>query len=124
MRTPGVSSRKLAGFHRRRSKGDGLMRRSHVTAAAVLIALGWVGIIRDRGVAAQQRADMHNMRLVGFDDLQARSAYQPVIRQHGDRWLAYIGHHGGTQLNPLTGNQEINGTSILDVTDPRRPKYL
>ncbi|HJZ74299.1 MAG TPA: hypothetical protein VKE51_21325 [Vicinamibacterales bacterium] len=100
------------------------MRRSHVTAAAVGIALAWLGIVRDHRVAAQQRADMRNMRLVGFDDLQARSAYQPLIRKHGDRWLAYVGHHGGTQLNPLTGNQEINGTSILDVTDPRRPKYL
>jgi hypothetical protein len=27
-------------------------------------------------------------------------------------------------LNPLTGQQEFNGTSIVDVTDPAHPKYL
>ncbi|HXW24187.1 MAG TPA: hypothetical protein VEK73_05530 [Xanthobacteraceae bacterium] len=70
-----------------------------------------------------------NMRLVGYDDLQARSAYQPTIHHQGDRWIAYIGHHGGTPaipkpLNPLTGNEEFNGTSLVDVTDPAHPKYL
>jgi hypothetical protein len=27
-------------------------------------------------------------------------------------------------MNPLTGKQESNGTSIVDVTDPATPKYL
>ncbi len=27
-----------------------------------------------------------NMRLVGWTDLQARSAYQPTIHRQGDRW--------------------------------------
>ena len=100
------------------------MRRSHLTAALVGIALATFGIVRDRGVAAQQRAESRDMQLVGYSDLQARSAYQPVIHKQGTRWIAYIGHHGGSQLNPLTGQQESNGTSILDVTDPKRPKYL
>src|SRR5216117_174716 len=100
------------------------MRRSHLTAAMVGIVLGMLGIIRNHGVAAQERAEMHDMQLVGYNDLQARSAYQPVIHKQGDRWIAYIGHHGGSQLNPLTGKQESNGTSILDVTDPKRPRYL
>ena len=69
------------------------------------------------------------MRLVGWSDLQARSAYQPTIHQQGDRWIAYIGHHGGTDdiptpVNPMTGKAEPNGTSIVDVTDPANPKYL
>ena len=64
------------------------------------------------------------MQLVGHSDLQARTAYQPVIHQQGNRWIAYIGHHGGVQVNPLTGNKENNGTSIVDVTDPKQPKYL
>ena len=64
-----------------------------------------------------------NMKLVGANDLQARSAYQPTIHHQGDRWIAYIGHHGGTDdipapVNPLTGKAEPNGTSIVDVTDP------
>ena len=73
---------------------------------------------------AQHAAEQSNMELVGYNDLQARSAYQPVIQKQGDRWIAYIGHHGGVQLNPLTGKQEPNGTSIVDVTDPKHPKYL
>src|SRR5262249_34546284 len=40
------------------------------------------------------------------------------------RWIAYVGHHGGEAFNPLTGTMEKNGTSIVDVTDPGRPKYL
>ena len=47
------------------------------------------------GVAAQQKAEKSNMELVGYNDLQARSAYQPTIHKQGDRWMAYVGHHGG-----------------------------
>ena len=73
-------------------------------------------------------AEANNMRLVGFNDLQARSAYQPTIHKQGDRYIAYIGHHGASYdakpLNPLNRTQEFNGTSIVDVTDPGQPKYL
>src|SRR5258708_38922934 len=70
-----------------------------------------------------------DMRLVGWNDLQARSAYQPTIHKQGDRTIAYTGHHGGTPdvpkpMNPITGQAEFNGTSIVDVTDPAKPKYL
>ncbi len=69
-------------------------------------------------------AEQKDMRLVGSDDLQGRSAYQPIIQKQGNRWIAYIGHHGGEALNPLTGKVEPNGTSILDVTNPAQPRYL
>ena len=74
-------------------------------------------------------AEAHDMALVGAHDLQARSAYQPVVHRQGARWIAYVGHHGGTETapkprNPLTGAEEFNGTSILDVSDPRAPRYL
>jgi hypothetical protein len=70
-----------------------------------------------------------NMRLVGANDLQHRAAYQPTIHHQGDRYIAYIGHHGGTPevpkpINPITGQAEFNGTSIVDVTDPAHPRYL
>ena len=73
--------------------------------------------------------ELNNTRLVGFNDLQGRSAYQPTIHHQGDRWIAYIGHHGGTDalpkpVNPISGQAEFNGTSIIDVTDPAHPKYL
>ncbi len=70
------------------------------------------------------KAESRNMRLVGYSDLQMRSAYQPVIQKQGSRWIAYVGHHGDVKPNPLNGRMENNGTSILDVTDPKNPAYL
>src|SRR5207237_8072953 len=60
----------------------------------------------------------------GHYHLQGRSAYQPTIHQQRGRFVAYVGHHGGRAPNPLTGADEDNGTSIVDVTDPARPRYL
>ena len=98
---------------------------------ALLIVVFVLGTVP--ALAQQQKIgdppESSNMRLVGWSDLQARSAYQPTIHRQGDRWIAYIGHHGGTDevpnpVNPMTGKAEPNGTSIVDVTDPARPKYL
>jgi hypothetical protein len=91
------------------------------TAAVLLAACA--------GLRTPGGAEAHNMELVGSDPLQARSAYQPTVANQDGRWIAYIGHHGGTAknpkpLNPLTGQHEFNGTSILDVTDPAHPQYL
>src|SRR5436853_871863 len=69
-------------------------------------------------------AEAHDMELVGHDDLQGRSAHQPTIHQQRGRFVAYVGHHGGRAKNPLTGADEDNGTSIVDVSDPARPRYL
>jgi hypothetical protein len=90
-----------------------------VAAAMLAAAPAW----------AQSTPQAHDMRLVGYNDLQGRSAYQPVIHQQNGRWIAYVGHHGGIPgnekpVNPLTGQAEFNGTSIIDVTDPKQPKYL
>jgi hypothetical protein len=76
------------------------------------------------GLGGGHGADGRNIRLVAADELQGRAAFQPVIVKQGERWIAYIGHSGGRALNPLTGKTEPNGTSILDVTDPARPKYV
>lgn len=70
------------------------------------------------------RPEKKNIRWVGHNDLQARSAYQPTIQKQGNRYIAYVGHHTGLVLNPLNGVTEFSGTSIVDVTDPRRPQYL
>jgi hypothetical protein len=92
-----------------------------LVATAFVVALGLILGVR---VAAQHASEQRDMALVGHDDLQARSAYQPTIQRQGNRWIAYIGHHGGMQRNPLTGKDEQNGTSIVDVTDPKKPRYL
>ena len=73
---------------------------------------------------AEDQAEARNMALAGYSDLQGRSAYQPVIQQQDGRWIAYVGHHGGNALNPLTGRGEANGTSVVDVTDPASPRML
>ena len=75
------------------------------------------------GAMAQDisKPEARNMRLVGYSDLQARTAYHPVIQHQGNRWIAYIGHHGDYKLNPLNGRMEHNGTSIVEeaeVPDP------
>ncbi|RXT53631.1 LVIVD repeat-containing protein [Bradyrhizobium betae] len=100
----------------------------------VLTAAGLVLFAGSTFVHAQKQTigappEASNMKLVGTNDLQARSAYQPTIHHQGDRWIAYIGHHGGTDdvpapVNPMTGKEEPNGTSVVDVTDPAHPKYL
>jgi len=88
-----------------------------------VLACVLIGLASAAG-ATSQKSESSNMRLVGYNDLQGRSAYQPVIHKQGQRWIAYIGHHGGNTLNPLTGKEEPNGTSVVDVTDPKQPKYL
>ena len=101
---------------------------------AFIFAVNLVTIVTT--AAAEQKIgappEAMNMRLVGYDDLQGRSAYQPTIHHQGDRYIAYIGHHGGTPevpkpLNGLTGQPEFSGTSIVDRhahsrTDWRRPR--
>ena len=91
-------------------------------AAPLTLALAAYAQVPSSQPGAQPEA--LNMRLVGYSDLQARTAYQPTIQKQGKRWIVYVGHHGDRKLNPLTGKQEDNGTSILDVTDPKAPKYL
>src|SRR5207249_1958808 len=97
-----------------------------IVAVALAVTAGWsVSEVASQGGRLGHAAQHKNMQLVGHDDLQARSAYQPIVHQHpGGRWIAYVGHHGGTAFNPTTGVVESNGTSIVDVTDPRHPVYL
>src|SRR5215470_11715388 len=92
------------------------MGKSKVVLALAIVAFG--------AQAQDNKAEKHNLELVGYSDLQGRSAYQPTIHKQGERWIAYVGHHGDNVLNPLTGKKEDNGTSIVDVTDPRHPRYL
>ncbi len=78
----------------------------------------------------------HNAKLQGWVSLQSRSAYKGHVQKQGDRYIAYIGHHSfdqsgsgddenaGLVMNPMTGKEEPNGTSIVDVTDPKNPVYL
>ena len=103
--------------------------RDYAVRGSGLLVLGWAlcgfaAQTTQPPSAIQKKARASNMDLVGYNDLQNRSAYQPIVQKQGDRWIAYVGHHGGEALNPLTGKTEPNGTSIVDVTNPKQPKYL
>src|SRR5439155_13924277 len=106
------------------------MRRKAILAFVIASALcAFTAAVFGQSQQVGAPPEAKNMQLVAYNNLQHRSAYQPTIFRQGDRWIAYIGHHGGTKdvpkpVNPLTGQPEINGTSIVDVTDPTHPRYL
>ena len=90
--------------------------------AAVILAL--LLAAPHGALAAPPQPEARDMRLIGFHSLNGRGAYQPVIHEHNGRWIAYIGHHGGSAFNPLTGEREDNGTSLIDVTEPAKPTLV
>jgi hypothetical protein len=122
----GVSRRDFLRFSGGASVALGALTATAVTAPSVGAAWGLTAAAALPTEAG--RVEASNMEQLGFNDLQARSAYQPVIHHHttpgSDRWILYVGHHGGDAPNPITGEVEPNGTSIVDVTNPARPRLL
>jgi len=68
----------------------------------------------------------YNMRILGYNDIQHRPSYMPTVVKQGNRYILYASEHvgTGTYLNPMNGQMEYDGTSILDVTNPHHPIYL
>src|SRR5204863_8474487 len=94
----------------------------------VRLVLGLVVTLLAAGSAASQTtrghaAEAHDMELVGHDELQGRSAYQPTIHRQGARLIAYVGHHRRRAPHPPTGVQEDHRTPIVDLTDPAKPRH-
>src|SRR5947199_10854959 len=95
-----------------------MSRSAFVASVALAIAAN---------AGAQQRITVDeawNMELVGRQDLQARSVYQPVVKEQNGRWILYVGHHVGMEKKPkpnnsVTGAAGLHGRSALDVSDPR-----
>src|SRR3954471_16164845 len=122
-------NRMRACYRRNRPTKIGLQRwgrsmrgRAGLAVGAWMFWLAAAGVVHAQSQVIGAPPEAANMKLVGYNDLQARSAYQPTIHHQGDRFIAYVGHHGGTDdvaapLNPLTGKAEPNGTSVVDVTD-------
>lgn len=54
----------------------------------------------------------HNIRAVGYTDLDGKPAFKMSIRKHQGRWYLYTGHFWHS------------GWSIIDVTDPTQPKVV
>ena len=90
--------------------GWNMSGRVKLAAWFSIYCLACPGITHAQQQVVGASPEAQNMKLVGTSDLQARSAYQPTIHHQGDRWIAYIGHHGGTDdipapVNPLTGKR-------------------
>src|SRR5258708_28322866 len=96
---------------------------------AIVLALPAVAQTQKQAPKIGDPPEALNVRLVGQNDLQGRTAYQPTIVKQDTRYIAYIGHHGGSgdfskPLNTLNGQEELNGTSVVHLTDPNQPKSL
>ncbi len=100
-------------------------RQAFVLGSALLVLSSQAKPPADRLAESAQ-----NVRLVGYNDLQGRNAL--VVTTKSDpangNWV-YVGHHesfrdGKPLLNPITGKMEFNGTSILEISDPSKPRLV
>ena len=71
-----------------------------------------------------------NIDLIGYHHLQGRQALQVTTKSDANNgnWV-YIGHVPNTRtaeatLNPITGQNEWNGTSIVEISDPTNPQLV
>jgi len=96
----------------------------------LVAAYGSVGASHPAAVANTTEDESHRVRLVGYHDLQGRQALQVTTKSDAanGNWV-YVGHvpntrTGDATLNPITGQKEWNGTSILEISDPAHPKLV
>src|SRR3990172_8569249 len=96
----------------------------------LVAAYGSVGASRPAAVANTTEDEAHDVRLVGYHDMQGRQALQVTTKSDAanGNWV-YVGHvpntrTGDATLNPITGQKEWNGTSILEISDPAHPKLV
>jgi hypothetical protein len=91
-------------------------KRKWAVSGIIFLALFLSPAIESKALSAEAK----NVRLLGYSDLQGRDALQVVLK--GD--FAYVGHHSGEAYNPITGKTESNGTTIINVSDPSRPRIV
>jgi LVIVD repeat-containing protein len=94
------------------------------SCALSAIALAVLAFGAGGALAVSQSGEQKDMRRVGHVDLQGRPAYHPNIIEYPDgRVIAFVGTHGGSKPNPLKPGSpvELNGTMIVDITDPANP---
>jgi hypothetical protein len=65
---------------------------SRISFALALVTAANAGF--DARADDGQGASSHNMRLIGTNDLQARSTYQPTVHKYArNRYILFTGHH-------------------------------
>ena len=117
-----------------------IARAMVASAITTLVAAGLSGCGGGTGAQQQEttaaapadpRAEAaQNVRLVGYHDLQGRTAL--VVTTKSDAGERQLGlrraprelRDGKPLLNPITGKMEWNGTSILEIADPAKPKLV
>ncbi len=115
--------------------GAGILASCSPSAPAAPSASAATSVAPVPSATSAAAATSKDMKQVGFNDLQSRSAYEPTIAKYSNgRYVLFVGHHTLDvdpvtkaplpSRNALTGKDEDNGTSIVDVTDPANPKYL
>ena len=115
------------------SRGRSTVARWLVLSLGVLLVGSTPRILGQSRAATNPGSDgAANVRLVGYNDLQGRQSLQITARSDAanGNWV-YVGHSPNNrteketpQLNPITGQQEFNGTSILEISDPANPKLV
>ena len=114
--------------HSQHIRWSRLIGRPAILALGLAAGAAWsandLDTLNPPGVTHPDGSNTYNTIWLGHNDLQGRTVYQTTVHTQGDRVIAYAGHFAGKMLNPMTGVTEENGTSIVDVTDPRNPKYL
>ena len=90
---------------------SGSLRRTVLWSA---LTVGAVALLAPYGYADQIPAGWKasNMTPIGYSDLGGREAFKMAIKHVGDRWYLYLGHF------------TAHGWSIVDVTDPKNPRYV
>src|SRR6266849_4625180 len=115
--------------------GAGILASCSPSAPAAPSASAAISVAPVPSATSAAAATSKDMKQVGFNDLQSRSAYEPTIAKYPNgRYILFVGHHTLDvdpvtkaplpSRNPLTGKDEENGTSLIDVTDPANPKTL
>lgn len=87
--------------------------RRLVVASALAAAGLCAGVVVTRADPIPPGWQASNLEAVGYSDLQGRSgAFKLTIKRVGDKWYLFMGHLWHY------------GFSIVDVTDPRSPRFI
>jgi len=99
-----------------------------------VLCLVVVGLMAGSAFAAPgmpSSGEKQKIKLVGYNDVQGRETLQVTTMYDAatNKYWAFIGHHNrpgfvGIHFNPITNQNEENGTTILDITDPKHPTVV